>query len=107
MNRRQDTRAVVFMPAIVGGSRDEIEVQMVDVSYRGLSVRMTSPPPLRRLVTIGVQLPHRFLEVHASVARSVRRADGIFDVGLRLFAVSGHERRDWEAFVTYRLKAAA
>jgi len=107
MNRRQDNRATVYLPALVGGAAQAVEVQMVDVSFRGLAVRMINAPPLHQLVTIGLQLPNRFLKIHASVARAVRRADGVFDVGLRLFAVSGHDRKDWEAFVAFQLRTAA
>ena len=73
---------------------------MLDASYRGLFLRMDSPPPLRELVKLRVTLPgKREVEMHAVVVRVVGERRGEMGVGLRFFALNGTERAEWESYI--------
>jgi hypothetical protein len=102
--RRRDTRARISVPVSLlrRGSVDPVE--MIDASYRGLFLRMDEPPPVRQLVRLCVSLPGRDLVMHAVVVRLVDDMLGRAGVGLRFFALNGHDKADWEAFIAEALR---
>jgi hypothetical protein len=104
--RRRDARARISLPMAVVRRGGEIPVRMLDASFRGVFVAMESPPPVRELVRIRVELPSGPLVVHAVVVRIVEDALGRAGVGLRFFALGGQERLAWEAFVGSVVHAA-
>ena len=107
-DNRADKRARVHLPAELG-LRDKSAVEMVDVSYRGVAVKLPKDarlPATGSLVKIGIALRHRLLDVHAVVVRLVPQRDGSWTVGLKLYAVSGVDKTDWNAFVARSIHLA-
>lgn len=99
-DRRIDVRARIALPTHVVRRGGMETVEMLDASYRGLFVRMDDPPPERQLVKLMLELPgDEQLEVHAVVVRLVVDTLGRCGVGLRFFALNGHERTAWERFM--------
>jgi len=106
--RRRDVRARIALPVSIVRRGGEEPVEMLDASYRGLFLRIASPPPLRELVKLRVTLPgKRDLEMHAVVVRVVGERHGEMGVGLRFFALNGNERAEWESFIHDAVAKAA
>lgn len=100
-DRRTDVRARIALPIHIVRRGGMETVEMLDASYRGLFVRMDDPPPERQLVKLVLELPgDEQLEVHAVVVRLVTDSVGRCGVGLRFFALNGHERTTWERFMS-------
>lgn len=88
------------MPTCVIRRGEMKPVEMLDASYRGLFLRMDEPPPERELVKLLVEMPDGAeIEAHAVVVRHVMDGTGRCGVGLRFFALDGHERSAWESFI--------
>ena len=99
-DRRRDTRARISLPTHVIRRGGMEAVEMLDASYRGLFLRMDDPPPERELVKLLVEMPDGHeIEAHAVVVRHVMDPLGRCGVGLRFFALNGHERSAWEGFI--------
>jgi hypothetical protein len=97
--RRRDARMRISQPTHVVRRGGMETVEMLDASYRGLFVRMETPPPERQLVKLMVELPSGDLEFHAVVVRIVTDALGRAGVGLRFFALNGQDKVEWESFI--------
>ena len=97
--RRRDARMRISQPTHVVRRGGMETVEMLDASYRGLFVRMETPPPERQLLKLLVELPGRDLEVHAVVVRIMVDALGRAGVGLRFFALNGQDKVEWESFI--------
>ena len=100
-NLRRDPRVGIRVPVELVRGRAALPAEARDVSYRGLFVATAAPPPLRSLVRLRVALPQRTLEVHAMVVHVTDEG-----AGLQLWAVSGVDRADWDAFVRELLHPA-
>ncbi len=107
--KRRDVRARISLPLFCIRRGESEPLRMIDASYRGLFVRMKSPPPVRELLKLRVDLPTRPLLTHGVVVRIVEDHLGFAGVGLRFFALSGQDRIDWEHFIgnLVMLRAAA
>jgi len=102
--RRRDARARISLPARVVRRGGDESVEMLDASYRGLFVRMDSPPPERQLLKLVVEMEgDRALQMHAVVVRLVMDPVGRWGVGLRFFALNGPERAEWERYISAAL----
>ena len=98
--RRADQRVHQELPVYIfrGGIPERVE--MNDVSYRGVLLRMASPPGIRELVKLRIDLPTGELVAHAVVAHVVGADErGLFSLGMRFFALRNPEKSDWEQFV--------
>jgi hypothetical protein len=78
--RRRDRRNSVEIPIIVKVGKKAHAVTTANVSFKGLSVRMEEPPPVRNLVQLDIDLPSGRLTGHAMV---VHVSDKL--VGLEFF----------------------
>ena len=93
------------LPAIVAGT-PRGSARTRDVSYQGLSLTMDEPPPLNQFVRVRIELPGKTLAVHAVVVRVLQVAGTVPTVGLRLFAMNGPDKVEWDAFVTGLLRTS-
>jgi hypothetical protein len=107
--RRRDARFRVSVPAAVLRRSGNLKAEMIDASFRGLYVRMEHPPQVRELVKVRIDLPTGELIVHGVVVRLVEDhvVRGRAGVGLRFFALNGHEKSEWEQFMAGVLQAAS
>lgn len=80
--------------------RTSMPLATTDVSFRGLFVRTSDPPPLRSLVRLRVVLPAQTIEAHAMVVHVVGpEGDHEAGVGLQFWGFSGAERAAWDEYV--------
>lgn len=98
--KRRDIRAHASPPVEIVriGSTEKVEV--MNVSFRGLFLRMDEPPQLNELLRIRVQLPTTKIDVNIVAVRVVVDAQGRSGVGVKFFALAGQEKRTWEAYIT-------
>ena len=112
-NLRREARVDVRVPVVVYRGRTAFPLETSDVSFKGLFVRTTDPPPLRSLVRLKVALFDREFEAHAMAVHVVvasdvpdaERAAGEGHerhepgVGLQFWGLSGPNRTAWDDFV--------
>lgn len=104
-NLRREARVDVKVPVIVYRARKPVVLETSDVSFRGLFVRTTDPPPLRSLVKLKVALIGREFEAHAMAVHVVTASSStegdarIPGVGLQFWGLSGQDRTAWDDFV--------
>lgn len=98
--RRRDIRAHASPPVEILriGSAEKVEV--LNVSYRGLFLRMDTPPQLNELLKIRIQIPGRVIKLNVVSVRVVADAQGRAGVGVKFFALAGDEKRHWDAYIT-------
>lgn len=104
IERRRDVRVDVRVPAGVLRTTGFEEVEVADVSLRGLFVRMRRAPAMNELLRFRMSLPSGNIELHAVTVRTVRDRLGRNGVGLRLFAMNGVELSAWQEFVSVALR---
>lgn len=90
--RRRDRRTSVELPLIVKVGKKAHAVTTENVSFKGLSVRMDEPPPVRNLVQLEIDLPSGRLTGHAMV---VHVSDKL--VGLEFFGRGMGQ--EWDDYV--------
>lgn len=99
-NLRKDQRIAAQIAVVFKRGRSTWSQATSDVSFRGLFVVTTSPPPLRSLVQMRVTLPSHTFETHAMVVHVKASEDGgAAGVGLQFWGFSGPDRLQWDAFV--------
>jgi len=111
-NLRREARVDVCVPVVVYRGKNAVALETSDVSFKGLFVRTTDPPPLRSLVRLKVALGDREFEAHAMAVHVVSpssptdRANDAADgehrepgVGLQFWGLSGPNRTAWDDFV--------
>ncbi|MFO0735310.1 MAG: PilZ domain-containing protein [Labilithrix sp.] len=98
--RRRDIRAHASPPVeiIRIGSLEKVEA--LNVSFRGLFLRMDVPPQLNELLKLRVQIPGRMITLNVVSVRVVTDAHGRAGVGVKFFALAGDEKRQWESYIT-------
>ena len=70
-NLRREARVDVRVPVVVYRGKSPVSLETSDVSFKGLFVRTTDPPPLRSLVRLKVALFDREFEAHAMAVHVV------------------------------------
>jgi hypothetical protein len=100
IERRRDIRAHASPPVeiIRIGTADKVEA--LNVSYRGLFLRMPTAPNLNELLKVRVQIPGHVITINVIAVRVVTDAQGRAGVGVKFFALSGDEKRYWEAYIS-------
>lgn len=99
-NLRKDQRVAAQIAVVFKRGRSTWSETTSDVSFRGLFVVTTSPPPLRSLVQMRVSLPSHTFETHAMVVHvQTIESGGPAGVGLQFWGFSGPDRVQWDAFV--------
>jgi hypothetical protein len=105
-NLRREARVAVCVPVLVFRGRKAVSLETSDVSFKGLFVRTTDPPPLRSLVRLRVTLLDREFEAHAMAVHLVSACqttpgggEHVPGVGLRFWGLSGPDRTAWDDFV--------
>ena len=105
-NLRREARVDVRVPVVVYRGKSPVSLETSDVSFKGLFVRTTNPPPLRSLVRLKVALFDREFEAHAMAVHVVAASDAHEDgghhepgVGLQFWGLSGPDRTAWDDFV--------
>ncbi|MBS2013515.1 MAG: PilZ domain-containing protein [Deltaproteobacteria bacterium] len=102
-NMRREVRFDVRMPVEIHRGKIVHALETSDVSFKGLFVKTSDPPPLRSLVRLRVSLPGRTLEAHAMVVHIVGPNDGKGEThvgaGLQFWGLSGSDRAAWDDFV--------
>ena len=95
-NLRREARVDVRVPVIVYRGKAPVSLETGDVSFKGLFVRTTDPPPLRSLVRLKVALFDREFEAHAMAVHVVPAAEAGENheagVGLQFWGLSGPDR---------------
>ena len=99
-NLRRDARIDVRVPVVVIRGKMTLELESLDVSFRGLFLKCQDPPPLRSLVRLKATIPSRTIEVHAMAVHVVAAGeDREGGVGLQFWGLSGSDRQAWEDFI--------
>ena len=102
-NLRREARVDVRVPVVVYRGKSPVSLDTADVSFKGLFVRTTDPPPLRSLVRLKVALFDREFEAHAMAVHIVKAENGDDDrepgVGLQFWGLAGPDRTAWDDFV--------
>jgi hypothetical protein len=102
-NLRREARVDVRVPVVVYRGKSPVALDTADVSFKGLFVRTTDPPPLRSLVRLKVALFDREFEAHAMAVHIVKVDDTdetrVPGVGLQFWGLSGPDRTAWDDFV--------
>lgn len=99
-NLRRDARIDVRVPVVMIRGKAAVELETLDVSFRGLFLKCMDPPALRSLVRLKVTLPSRTFEAHAMAVHFVGAEDGREGgVGLQFWGLSGTDRQAWEDFI--------
>src|SRR3954465_14067891 len=96
-NLRREARVDVRVPVVVFRGKKAVSLETSDVSFKGLFVRTTDPPPLRSLVRLKVALFHREFEAHAMAVHVVSDGEAP-GVGLQFWGLSGPDRTAWDDF---------
>lgn len=97
--RRRDIRAHASPPVEIVRIGSSERVEALNVSFRGLFLRMDEPPALNELLRIRVQLPNTKIDVNITAVRVVVDAQGRSGVGVKFFALNGNEKRAWESYI--------
>lgn len=100
IERRRDIRAHASPPVEIIRIGTAEKVEALNVSYRGLFLRMDTPPNLNELLKVRVQIPDRVITINVVAVRVVTDAHGRAGVGVKFFALAGDEKRYWEAYIT-------
>ena len=101
-SKRRDVRYALQCPAELTFARRTATLLAQDVSYRGVFLRTDSPPGLRQLVVVALQLPEgtRFtahaMTVHVVEPASPSRTPG---VGVQFYALDAKLRTVWDEFI--------
>ena len=102
-NLRREARVDVRVPVVVYRGKKPVSLETSDVSFKGLFVCTSDPPPLRSLVRLKVALFDREFEAHAMAVHVVNDAEDSDDrvpgVGLQFWGLSGPDRTAWDDFV--------
>ena len=105
-NLRREARVDVRVPVVIYRGKSPVSLDTSDVSFKGLFVRTTDPPPLRSLVRLKVALFDREFEAHAMAVHVVGPGDAassaeqhVPGVGLQFWGLSGPNRTAWDDFV--------
>ena len=101
--QRRDKRYPVKMPARLVQGHDIVHLLTEDVSFRGLFLRTDSPPRLRQLVRIEIDLPSKKQFSAHGMAVHVVEAPGtagrVPGVGVQFYAVDREASAVWDEFV--------
>ncbi len=98
--RRRDIRAHASPPVEIVRIGASEKVEALNVSYRGLFLRMASPPQLNELLKLRVHIPGRVVTLNVVSVRVVTDSHGRSGVGVRFFALGGDEKRHWDGYIT-------
>ncbi len=97
--RRKDKRAIVDLPITVKIGKRQLAGTTLNVSFHGLSVKLSETPPIRQLVNIDLNLPSgKPFTAHAMVVHGNEGA-----VGLEFFGRTSHP--EWDEFVQAVLRS--
>jgi hypothetical protein len=104
---RREARVEIRVPVTVYRGKKLISLETSDVSFKGLFVCTTDPPPLRSLVRLRVSLWDREFDAHAMAVHVVLPAPEGTEpgphhepgVGLQFWGLSGQDRSAWDDFV--------
>lgn len=98
--RRRDIRAHASPPLHILRIGSSERVEVLNVSYRGLFLRMDEPPQLNELLRVKVELPNgKAIEANVVSVRVVVDAHGRSGVGVKFFVLGGEEKRAWESYI--------
>ncbi len=102
--QRMDVRLPCDLPVSLFLGRTEQRLRTEDVSERGVFLRTDTPPALRQLVRIAIELPDgsQPLTMHGMAVHVVQSGNAfgrVAGVGLQLYAVGTDERARWSAFL--------
>jgi len=102
--KRRDPRYPVSLPAKLTCGKDTFELRTHDVSFRGLFIRTDTPPPLRDLVKIQLEMPPEgeridLLGMAVYVVNPETAGGRMPGVGVQFFGIGPEIRARWERFV--------
>lgn len=101
-NQRQDERLPLELVATLHWNRQAMRLLSSDVSCRGLFLRTDTPPTLRQLVRIEVEIgPGEVLSMHGMAVHVVQPGDPNHEagVGVQFYAVERDVGLSWRRFV--------
>lgn len=111
-NLRREARIAARIRVNVIRGRRVIPLETSDVSFKGLFLETTEPPPLRSLLRLRVALPTREIEAHAMAVHvtTLEDVEAMRDdppgppprgpgVGVQFWGLAGPARTAWDDFV--------
>src|SRR5262245_45527839 len=100
---RRDRRYHFKIPVSIITRSGDVELVTEDVSYRGVFLRTTQPPPKMQLIRLRLALPTQEKKIitNAMVAHVTGKAARVPGAGLSFFGLDGESRRQWEQFIQF------
>lgn len=105
-NLRREVRVDARLHVYVVRGRQRVKVETTDVSFKGLFLKTSDPPPVLSLIRLRVVLPQREIDAHAMAVHVVTVDDiGESDdrrdlgVGVQFWGLAGPDRTAWDDFV--------
>lgn len=98
-NMRRETRVDAKVPVVIHRGRTTVSVETSDISFRGLFVCTSTPPPLRSLVRLRISLPSHVFDAHAMVVHVVERGEREAGIGMQFWGLAGPDRNAWDDYV--------
>ncbi|HVH40742.1 MAG TPA: PilZ domain-containing protein [Labilithrix sp.] len=100
-NLRREARIDARIKVSVVRGRRVVSLETSDVSFKGLFLRTSEPPPVRSLMRLRVSLPLREIEAHAmAIHVTSDEIDGRSPgVGVQFWGLAGPDRIAWDDFV--------
>lgn len=113
-NLRREARVDAKIKVVVVRGRRQLTLETSDVSFKGLFLKTSEPPPIRSLMRLRVSLPLREIEAHAMAVHvateedlneaaaeggpsiATTRGPG---VGVQFWGLAGPDRVAWDDFV--------
>lgn len=100
--KRRHDRFFVRLPVTLIIGKSSFSAETVDVSFGGLFLRTSNPPPLRQLVKLTFPLPPEDESIDLmAMAVFVDKNASPPGAGLKLFGLSPETQLRWEQFVNY------
>lgn len=75
--RRRDRRNPVDVPVTVKVGKKSFAAAAVNVSFKGLAIKLDDPPPVRQLVQLEIALPTTSVSAHAMVVHVAGNVAGL------------------------------
>lgn len=107
-HERRDVRYRIRLPVTMFRGPNKFDLTTEDVSFSGLFIRTDSPPQLRQLARIQLNLPPQndpFLgygmAVHIVDATTGAKQGRAAGCGMQFYGVTGEEKERWDGFIRY------
>src|SRR5688500_5953443 len=108
--QRRDRRFPLHLPVQLSFGRTKSTLTTDDIGFRGVFLRTDSPPVLRQLVSLQMELaPGEVFACHGMAVHVVTTSDAAKrtpGVGIQFYALDDRARKRWNTFVEQLQRSA-